>query len=144
MLTTATHQKILLVDDSPDGLLVRKKLLEELGCEVHVAPNGEEGLRLFESDTFDVVVTDYRMPRMDGKELIQRIRRQNPQARIVLVSRFIESLGLSEESTGADVVIEKTSNEALHLVRSVRRLLNRAAERKPAASQRRALARANR
>ena len=132
---------ILLVDDNRDGLLVRRCLLEEIGCCVQTAPNGEEGLKLFQASTFDVVVTDYRMPRMNGAELIQRIRKLNPNARIILLSGFVEPLGLTEENTGADVVIAKSANEPAHLTRGVKRLLSRAT-RKPPASQKSSLARA--
>jgi CheY-like chemotaxis protein len=135
------HPNILLVDDNPDGLLVRRTLLEEVGYGVCVARNGEEGLKLFESADFDVVVTDYRMPRMNGVELIQRIRRLKPNARIILLSGFVEPLGLTEENTGADAVIAKSSNEPAHLTRWVKRLVNRAT-RKPPASLKRAPARA--
>ena len=136
-----SHPHILLVDDNRDGLLVRRTLLEELGYAVSIAPNGEEGLKLFESANFDVVVTDYRMPRMNGAELIQRIRKLNPLARIILLSGFVEPLGLTEENTGADAVIAKSSNEPAHLTRWVKRLLNRAV-RKPPATQKMAPARA--
>ena len=136
-----THPNILLVDDNRDGLLVRRSVLEELGYGVSVARNGEEGLKLFESAKFDVVVTDYRMPRMNGAELIQRIRKLDPNARIILLSGFVEPLGLTEENTGADVVIAKSANEPAHLTRGVKRLLSRAT-RKPPASQKSSLARA--
>jgi CheY-like chemotaxis protein len=136
--------QILLVDDNRDGLLVRKSLLEELGYRVQLAINGEEGLKLYEASNFDVVVTDYRMPRMDGVELIGRIRQRNPNARIILLSGFVEPLGLTEENTGADAVIAKSSNEPAHLVRWVKRLLNRAPARKPPATQKGAPTRASR
>jgi len=129
------HPTILLVDDNQDGLLVRKALLEEIGCSVETAHNGEEGLKLFNSSNFDVVVTDYRMPRMNGVELIQKIRKVNPNARVILLSGFVDPLGLTEENTGADVVITKSANEAAHLVRWVKRLVNRGTSRKPPATQ---------
>ena len=97
--------------------------------------NGEEGLKLFNSAQFDVVVTDYRMPRMNGAELIQKIRKLNPNIRVILLSGFVEPLGLTEENTGADVVIIKSSNEAAQLVRWVKRLVNRGTSRKPPATQ---------
>jgi CheY-like chemotaxis protein len=122
---------ILLVDDNRDGLLVRRSLLEEVGYRVEIATDGEEGLKLFESFPFDVVVTDYRMPRMDGAQLIQRIRQLNPNARIILLSGFVDPLGLTEQATGADVVIAKTSREPVYLLSWVKRLINRSAPRKP-------------
>lgn len=135
--TSISTPHILLVDDSKDGLLVRKALLEELGYTVQIATNGEEGLKLFQSANFDVVVTDYRMPRMNGVELIQCIRAINPHARIVLLSKLVEPLGLTEENTGADAVIAKSCSEPAHLQRWVKRLSNQALQRKPPASQKR-------
>jgi CheY-like chemotaxis protein len=131
---TSSTPYILLIDDNRDGLLVRRSLLEEVGCRVKIAINGEEGLKLFEAEKFDVVVTDYRMPRMNGAEVIVRIRKLDPNARVILLSGFVDPLGLTEQNTGADAVIAKSSNEPAHLVRSVKRLVNRAV-RKPPASQ---------
>jgi CheY-like chemotaxis protein len=129
-----TVPHILLVDDSKDGLLVRRTLLEEVGYSVQVAKNGEEGLKLFESCKFDLVVTDFSMPRMNGLELIGRIRALNPLMGTVLLSRFVEPLGMNEANTGADAVIAKNSSEPANLLRAVKRLLNRTA-RKPPGSQ---------
>jgi CheY-like chemotaxis protein len=127
----AATPNILLVDDNRDGLLVRRSLLEEVGYRVQIASNGEEGLKLFEASPFDVVVTDYRMPRMNGAELIQRIRQLNPNSRIILLSGFMDPLGLTEEGTGADIVIAKSSHEPVHLLSWVKRLVNRAARKPP-------------
>jgi CheY-like chemotaxis protein len=126
---------ILIVDDNRDGLVVRRSLLQEVGYEVEIALSGEEGLKLFESHRFDVVVTDYKMPRMDGIELIRRLRALNANTRIVLLSGFVEPLGLTEEGTGADMVIAKSSHEPQQLVRAVKRLVTTRTFRKPAASQ---------
>ena len=121
---------VLLVDDSRDGLLVRRALLEEQGFRVQIARNGEEGLKLYESSHFDVVVTDYRMPGMNGVQMIEFIRVLSPHARVVLLSRGVEPLGLTEQNTGADAVIAKNSSEAAKLVRTVKRLASRAPSRK--------------
>src|SRR5215467_149393 len=129
------HSEVLLVDDNRDGLLVRRALIEEQGIQVQIAENGEEGLRLFQSGNFAVVVTDYRMPGMKGTELIERLRQIDPNVRVVLLSTLVEPLGLTEQNTGADTVIAKNSREPVHLVRAVKRLLNRAASRKPPRSQ---------
>jgi CheY-like chemotaxis protein len=76
------------------------------------------------------------MPGMNGIEMIGRIRERNRAARIILLSGFVEPLGLNEKNTGADAVIAKTSSEPVMLVRSVKRLLNRMPPRKPMAAAR--------
>src|SRR5215471_3728706 len=103
----STPTNVLLVDDNRDGLIVRRALLEEQGCAVQIASNGEEGLKLFNCQLFDLVVTDYRMPVMTGLELIRRIREVKPGTPVVLLSGLVEPLGLTEENTGADAVIAK-------------------------------------
>jgi CheY-like chemotaxis protein len=132
---------ILLVDDNCDGLLVRRSLLEEAGCTVQLARSGEEALRLFQATKFDLIVTDFRMPGMDGVEVIRHIRAVEPNARVILLSGFVEPLGLNEENTGADAVIAKSSHEPGNLARAVKRLLNRT-WRKPPSSQKRSHPRA--
>jgi CheY-like chemotaxis protein len=131
---TAKIAEILLVDDNRQGLIARKSLLQELGYHITTAVNGEEAWELFSTQNFDVVVTDYKMPRMDGVELIKRIRQEHAGTRIILLSGFVEPLGLTEQSTGADVVIVKSAGEVGQLTRSVKRLVNQPPARKPAAS----------
>jgi CheY-like chemotaxis protein len=126
---------ILLVDDNRDGLLVRKLLLEEAGFRVETAGSGEEGLKILESSDFDVVVTDYRMPSMNGAQFIEEVRKRKPRVRIILLSGFVDPLGLTEENTGADAVIPKSNKEATHLIRWLRRLSTQMPPRRPAGSQ---------
>jgi CheY-like chemotaxis protein len=133
--STAARPRILLVDDNASGLAARKTVLEELGLKVFVSTSGADALDQFTSGPFDLVVTDYRMPRMDGLELISRLRAMAPTLPIVLLSGFAETLGLGATATGADVVLQKSANEITHLVRAVNRLLHRKTMKKPAASQ---------
>jgi CheY-like chemotaxis protein len=127
---------ILLVDDNPHGLLARKVLLQELGYSIETADSCEQALDLVSKHRFDLVVTDYRMPNMNGTELIERIRSSEPATLFIVLSGFVEPLGLTEESTGADAVIPKSAGEVGHLVRSLKRLLPRRSIRKPAAAER--------
>jgi len=133
--STVPVARILLVDDNQAGLAARKSVLEEFGHQVTTAVSGHEGLECFGGETFDLVITDYKMPRMNGVELIERVRKQNKEVPVILISGFADPLGLNESNTGADVVIQKSSNEVNHLVRSVSRLLRRQIPKKPPASQ---------
>ena len=126
---------ILLVDDNRLGLAARKSVLEELGHSITTALHGQEALELFSAGAFDLVITDYRMPKMDGFELIKSIRALAPAEPIILISGYAEALGMTEANTGADAVVPKNANEVTHLVREVNRLLLRGAPRKPSTRQ---------
>lgn len=128
----AQAARILLIDDNRNGLMVRKTLLEEQGYSITIAMGPEDGLEQFRSHNFDLVVTDFRMPKMDGRELIKHIRSMKPNMPVVLVSGMVDPLGLNEANTGADAVVAKTNHEPQHLLRAVNRLL----KKKPATSQR--------
>jgi CheY-like chemotaxis protein len=119
----AIQSRILLVDDNANGLKARKMVLEELGYGIVTASNGHDALERFTPQKFDLVVTDYKMPRMDGLELIVQLRQLQPELPIILISGFVDSMGLNEENTQADAVIQKSANEVSHLSRAVARLL---------------------
>ena len=75
---------VLVVDDEQDKRLLLKVALEMAGYTVHTANNGEEGLAAAESHSFDLIVTDVMMPKLDGYEMVKRIR-ANPQTRFIPV-----------------------------------------------------------
>jgi CheY-like chemotaxis protein len=129
--------RILLLDDNSMGQSARRSVLEELGHKVTTLATPHEALELCGKQRFDVVVTDYKMPKMNGLEFIARLRKQHPVIGVILISGFTDTLGLNEANTGADVVLQKSSNEVSHLIRSVSRLLRKQREpkRKSAASQ---------
>ncbi len=66
--------KVLLVEDEASLAMIMKDTMEPEGMRVTLAANGEEGLRAFFADKPDVLVTDVMMPRMDGFEMVRRIR----------------------------------------------------------------------
>jgi CheY-like chemotaxis protein len=129
-----THGNILIVDDNALGLLARKSVLAELGHTIETSSKPEDALLLCKQQNFDLIVTDFKMPQMNGIEFIRNLRLAGVQVPVILLSGFTDTLGLSEANTGADAVIQKSSNEVQHLIRSVNRLLKKPAK-KPAASE---------
>lgn len=78
--------KVLVVDDSETSRRHIKRLLLRMGLEnITEAHNGIEGLSMVENNFFDLIVTDYFMPEMDGKEFIERIREDSPQASVPIL-----------------------------------------------------------
>jgi CheY-like chemotaxis protein len=123
MKTEATcATRILLVDENLRGSRTRKLILEGVGYSVETALSGEEAWDLFQKTRFDVVVTDFRMSGMDGVKLIQLLRSVESPVRIVMLSGFVNCLGLSQENTGADEVIAKSNKEVPELLRAVKKL----------------------
>jgi len=114
--------RILLVDDNPLGSTARGLILKENGYEVETALSGEEAWDIFQKNHFDIVVTDFRMTGMTGLDLIRRIRAVKSPARIVLLSGFLNGLGMTEQSTGADELVAKSDKEVPELLRAVKKL----------------------
>ncbi len=109
-------------------MVARRDLLEAKGFEVKTAASGATGLRAFDDGEFDVVVTDYKMPKMGGREVLLAIRDRRPQVPVVILSGCIEQLGLKDElSQIADAVLFKGPSELDDLLRTVSKLVKRGA-----------------
>jgi CheY-like chemotaxis protein len=120
---------LLMVDDNVMGLQARKAVLEELGYRVTTAGSAEDALEtLTGGPAFDIVITDFKLPAKNGVDLIKEILARKLPVFTVLLSGFVEAMGLNEANTGADVVLQKSSHELAHLVRSVKSLVKK---RKP-------------
>ncbi|POA36953.1 ATP-binding protein [Pseudomonas sp. GW456-12-1-14-TSB6] len=66
---------ILVAEDNAINQLILRDQLQELGCTVALASDGEEALSLWQANTFDVVLSDVNMPRLNGYELAKALRR---------------------------------------------------------------------
>jgi len=105
--------KILLVEDNPDDQALARIELERLGHAVVCAGNGEEAMRLLPLEHPDLVVTDIRMPGMDGFELtraVQRLAAPRWQPVIFLTGHRDEGLEVKALATGADGYIVKPAS----------------------------------
>jgi len=130
-----TQVRVLIVDDNKMGLLARRSVLEELGYMVVTSAAPQEALELCSKQHFDVAITDYKMPKMDGVDLIAKLRKVDPLTAVILISGFTDAMGLNEQNTGADVVLQKSANEVNALIRAVNRLLRKPAPKKKPGSQ---------
>lgn len=79
---------ILVVDDEP---LIRKSLYEILkiaGFDAHTAMNGEEAVDLFAIRSFDIVITDMKLPKMSGLDLLNVIKKTSPLTEVILITGY--------------------------------------------------------
>lgn len=77
---------ILIIDDEKSIRNVLRDILQHEGYQVEEAPDGEQGIKLFQSKTFDLVLCDIKMPKMDGMEVLQQIMAVNPEIPVIMIS----------------------------------------------------------
>jgi PAS domain S-box-containing protein len=78
--------KLLVIDDEEANVRVLAITLRSDGYEVLTAYSGEEGLSVFKKDTPDIVLTDIKMPGMDGIEVLQKIKAMEPDAEVIIIT----------------------------------------------------------
>jgi CheY-like chemotaxis protein len=81
---------LLCIDDNEDVLECEKEFLESFGYTVLIAPSGGKGLELASVHSVDVVIVDYFMPEMNGKDVAIAMRQLKPQAPIIMLSGAAE------------------------------------------------------
>ena len=79
---------VLVVDDEPKICQLLEQILTARGCIVRVAHDGLEGLSQFKQQPADVVVTDIRMPKLTGVELLRELKHLDPLLNVVVITAF--------------------------------------------------------
>ena len=83
-------QSILVVDDEPNYQIVLSELLKEEGYEIFTADSGESGLAIVRNTDLDLVLTDMKMPAMDGIEFLKKIKEHNQDLPVILITAYAE------------------------------------------------------
>ena len=109
---------ILVIDDEKGILRVIEEALIKFGHQVELAADGYEGIQKFDDGSYDIVITDLRMPGLDGKGVVQHIRKSH--------NNSIPIIGISGtpwliQDSGFDVVLPKPF-PLLDLVESVNKI----------------------
>ncbi len=121
------NERILLVEDDAYLAEAEKKMLEELGYSVTALNNGVEAFEIFQKlpDRFDIIITDYAMPKMTGLQLIRKIRSINPDIPVIICTGYIKLV--QQQKTGSlgigEIIMKPLELE--YIARSIRRLLEK-------------------
>ena len=103
-----TKARVLVVDDEPSARSGLEKLLRQDGYEVESAEGGRSALMLREEKTFDVVVTDLKMPGMDGVELMRKLKELDRELPVIVVTAFSDvSSAVTAMRAGAEDYLTK-------------------------------------
>ena len=114
--------RVLIVDDDRDFAEGLADVLLHHGYEAEMAFNGEEGLKKFRNDDFDVTFMDVRLPGMNGVESFLKIREIKPDARVIMMTGYsVEQLLEQAAANGAWAVLHKPldPNQILKLLGEV-------------------------
>lgn len=90
---TEHSNRILFVDDDDLQRESMERMLVKLGFDVQIARNGDEALEISEQEVFPLIITDLKMPEMDGMELCKHIRKTNQKAVIYAFSGYLSETG---------------------------------------------------
>lgn len=119
-------KKILVVDDERDICRALQFLLIAEGYEVSVALSGENAIQQMRKSDFDIVITDLKMPGVDGTAVLEEAKKHNPDAPVILMTAYasVESAVDAMKKGASDYIVKPFINEEIRL--TVRRLLEQA------------------
>jgi DNA-binding NtrC family response regulator len=87
-MTGADHPQILVVDDEINICRSVEKILSKIGLRVRTALNGQDALKLLEAEPFDLVLTDLKMSRLGGMEVLRRAKELNPGLPVIVMTGY--------------------------------------------------------
>ena len=118
--------KILVIDDDPSIRALLVAMLEDENHEIRQAADGRKGLRMFQEDPADLVITDVLMPEKDGVELIMELKEIDQNAKIIAMSGGGRGLDATfnlrmAKDFGAQRLMVKpfSTSEAMEAIRTV-------------------------
>lgn len=80
--------KILIIEDDKNQLKILSKFFKDNGFKVFSASNGEEGIKTFNEHNIEIVISDYRMPGLTGKDVLKKILLINPNTPFILITAY--------------------------------------------------------
>ncbi|MFC1888020.1 sigma-54-dependent transcriptional regulator [Candidatus Cloacimonadota bacterium] len=118
--------KILLIEDSSTQREILKGYLEKNGFKVISAENGEEGVSRYIENEIDLVISDFRMPKKNGMEVLREIKKINPTASVIIVTAYSdvnEAVQVIKEGA-ADYILKPVDlEELLSKIKQIKRQL---------------------
>jgi two-component system, NtrC family, response regulator HydG len=126
----ATPFKILVVDDSPDTREVVRRHLEADGYRVFTADGVEEAVRFLSDNPIDLIVTDFKMPKVSGMDLVRHVRENFADAEIMMITGYPTiATAVEAVKTGAEEYLVKPFTEE-ELRATVKRTLEKLIRRR--------------
>jgi DNA-binding NtrC family response regulator len=103
----AMQKTVFIIEDDAHVLDMMRKYFEYLGYTIITASNGMEGLKVINSQRFDLVITDIVMPYVSGVGIISVVKEKNPQLPVIAITAYGKSPERLAAEKQADVVLRK-------------------------------------
>jgi DNA-binding NtrC family response regulator len=104
-------EKVLLVDDEKDFLEVMAERMATRGIDVTTASSAAEAIKLVETESFDAIIVDLMMPEMDGIETLKRMKTNQPETQVILLTGHATlDKGIEAMKEGAIDFLEKPAD----------------------------------
>ncbi len=130
MSEKAKKDTILVVDDVPDTVEVLQRNLASVGYSVYTAPGVAEALAIIETTPVDLVVTDFKMPKISGMDLVRHIRENHKDMEVIMITGYPSVAGaVTAVKTGAEEYLAKPFTDA-ELFAAVRQALDKLRRRR--------------
>ena len=82
-------ERILVIDDEPDMLMLLRMIIEDnTNYEVETTNNPAEGLKMLTEEAYDLVISDLKMPGMDGLEVFDELRKMRPDIPVIIITAY--------------------------------------------------------
>ncbi len=110
--------RILVVDDEVNMRALFEKILGKEGYEVETASTGEEAIQRLEKETFDLIISDLKMPGMDGSQVLKKAKEISPDIPFILLTAFgtIDSAVAAMKEGAFDYLTKPVNNDEVKLV----------------------------
>ena len=132
---TAFSRKILFVDNEESQIEMMQRMLTRLGYDVEFAKNANEALQILDNGEFPLIITDLKMPEMDGAELCRRIRKIKPESFIYAFSGYLVEFDVEKlEESGFDGHLNKPVDMQV-LERAIEGAFDKIEQRKASAAR---------
>jgi CheY-like chemotaxis protein len=128
-----SKKRILVADDEPSVLEITGRMLVHLGYEAEMSSRGIEALERFlaEPETIDLVITDVRMPGIDGVELARRVLEMRPDVPVIFCSGLLEPADAEKQRAGGVRAVLSKPVRLRELKAAVQSALNRKGDSGP-------------
>ena len=125
MVTSTEKKRILIVDDALTTLEVLQRNLKSKGFQIYTAQNVANAIKILESISIDLVITDYKMPKVSGLDLIKHVRENFKNSEVMMITGYASVEGaVNAVKTGAEEYLAKPFTDE-ELFSAVRRTLDK-------------------